>query len=74
MARDTTRNIETIKTGGTQVNEFEFHKHQGEMADKGSRTGRGAGTDVKPLTRAEQIAKVTEQAHQKVQRRKKKAR
>ena len=74
MARDTTRNIETFKTGGTQVNEFEFHKHQGEMTDKASRTGHGAETDAKPLTRAEQIAKVTEQAHQKVQRRKKKVR
>jgi hypothetical protein len=29
--KDQTRNIETFKVGATRVNEFDFHKHQGEM-------------------------------------------
>ena len=70
MSRDTTRNIETFKIGGTRVNDFEFHKHQGEMADKSSGAGREAKSDSKPQTRSERIAELTEQAHKKVQRRK----
>src|SRR6266536_1898589 len=32
IMRDQTRNIETFKVGAsTRVNEFDFHKHQGEM-------------------------------------------
>jgi hypothetical protein len=30
--KDQTRNIETFKVGaGAKMNEFDFHKHQGEM-------------------------------------------
>ena len=67
--RDQTRNIETFKVGATRVNEFDFHKHQGEMnehhADKGKRH------DGRARTRAEQVAELVQQAHKKVERRKK---
>ena len=72
MAKDQTRNIETFKIGGTRVNEFEFHKHQGEMAGHSQRRGRETSADDKPLTQAERIAQLTERAHRKAQRRKKK--
>ena len=63
-----TRNIETFKVGATKVNEFDFHKHQGEMHEHAA--------DEKPTpsatrTRAEQVAEITRQAHEKVLRRKK---
>jgi hypothetical protein len=73
MAKDQTRNIETFKIGGTRVNEFEFHKHQGEMAEHSTRRARGTSADDKPPTQAERIAQLTERAHRKVVRRKKKA-
>jgi hypothetical protein len=72
MSRDQTRNIETFKIGGTHMNEFEFHQHQGEMAERFGRQSRGADSERKPLTKAEQVQKLMEQAHKKAQRRKKK--
>lgn len=72
MAKDQTRNIETFRIGGTHVNEFEFHKHQAEMAENSAQRGHQKGAADKPLTMAERIAQVTERAHHKAQRRKKK--
>jgi hypothetical protein len=64
-----TRNIETFKVGSTRVNEFDFHKHQGEMQEhRGNQPEPGAGT---AQTKAERLAEVTKQAHAKVLRRKK---
>ena len=70
MARDQTRNIETFKIGGSHLNEFEFHQHQGEMAERFDKRRRTAGAD-KPLTKAERVAELMEQARQKVRKRKK---
>jgi hypothetical protein len=68
--RDQTRNIETFKVGASRLNEFAFHKHQGEMNEhQDASTPQGSG---QPLTRAEQVAEVMKQAHEKVRRRKKK--
>ena len=72
MAKDQTRNIETFKIGGTRVNEFEFHKHQGEMAEHSAKRARETGAGDKPMTPSERIAELTERAHRKAQRRKKK--
>jgi hypothetical protein len=67
--KDQTRNIETFKVGATRVNEFDFHKHQGEMherhADEPSTGPRQSET------KAERVARLTKAAHEKVMRRKK---
>ena len=67
--RDQTRNIETFKVGATKVNEFAFHKHQGEMHEHhADESGRVPG---KVETKAERLARLTKKAHEKVLRRKK---
>jgi len=67
--RDQTRNIETFKVGATRVNEFDFHKHQGEMHEHHEDEHERAS--AKPETTAERVARLTKQAHEKVLRRKK---
>jgi hypothetical protein len=74
MAKDQTRNIETFKIGATRVNEFDFHKRQGEIPGQFARHKRGPSAESSPLTAAERIAQLTERAHKKLQRRKKKVR
>jgi len=65
-----TRNIETFKVGpGTRVNEFDFHKHQGEMHEHPA-TEHEEGF-AKTETKAERVARLTKEAHEKVQKRKK---
>lgn len=64
-----TRNIETFKVGANRVNESDLHKHQGETQEHhGNQPLQGAG---KVQTKAEQVAEVMKQAHEKVLRRKK---
>jgi hypothetical protein len=68
--RDQTRNIETFKVGaGTRVNEFDFHKHQGEMHEH--HTNEHEQSFGKVETKAERIAQLIRQAHEKVMRRRK---
>jgi hypothetical protein len=68
--RGQTRNIETFKVGsGAKMNEFEFHKHQGEMHDQRDEREQGGN---KSETTAERVARLTREAHEKVLRRKKK--
>jgi hypothetical protein len=64
-----TRNIETFKVGSTRVNEFDFHKHQGEMQEHHDNNQEQIAG--KTQTKAEQVAEVMKQAHEKVLRRKK---
>lgn len=65
-----TRNIDTNKLGPKGVNEFEFHKHQGEMHEHhDNNQDQGA---AKVQTKAERVAEVTRLAHEKVLKRKKK--
>jgi hypothetical protein len=67
--RDQTRNIETFKVGSNKIDEFAFHKHQGEMHEQpGGERGQVVG---RARTRAEQVEEVVKQAHEKVKRRKK---
>jgi len=65
-----TRNIETFKVGaGARVNEFDFHKHQEEMHEHhGSEGGESL---ARTETKAERVARLTKQAHEKVLKRKK---
>ena len=68
--KDQTRNIETFKVGaGTRVNEFDFHKHQGEMQERHANEHEqvAGGTESK----AERVAETMKKAHEKVLRRKK---
>ena len=69
IMRDQTRNIETFKLGAARLNEFEFHKHQGEMSEHITSTEEQSRDGVK--TRKERVAQLTKQAHEKVLRRKK---
>ncbi len=67
--KDQTRNIETFRVGATRVNEFDFHKHQGEMHEHRDEAHARA-TPVSETT-AERVARLTKQAHEKVLKRKK---
>jgi hypothetical protein len=70
MGREQMRNLEISKIGASQVNEFEYQKHQGEMTEQehpGKQTGGG-----KRLTKAEQVAQVMAAAHKKVEKKRKK--
>jgi hypothetical protein len=66
--RDQTRNIETFKVGtGTRVNEFDFHKHQGEMHEH--HLDEHEQSPAKAETKAERVAEVMKKAHEKAMRR-----
>ena len=70
MGREQMRNLEISKIGATQVNEFEYQKHQGEMTEQ-EHPGQ-QGKDGKRLTQAERVAQITAAAHRKVEKRRKK--
>lgn len=68
--KDQTRSIETFKVGaGAKMNEFDFHKHQGEMHEH--RDAEIEQNLNQTETTAERVARLTKQAHEKVLRRKK---
>ncbi len=71
MGREGTRNIEIARVGATQVNEFEYHKNQGQITEQ-EHGGQQAKTG-KTLSRAEQVAAITAAAHRKVEQKRKKA-
>jgi hypothetical protein len=64
-----TRNIETFKVGTNRVNEFDFHKHQGEMHENHGDEHDQA--QAKSESTAERVARLTKEAHEKVVKRKK---
>ncbi len=66
--KDQTRNIETFKVGATRVNEFDFHKHQGEMHER--RANDHEHGTAATETKAERVAETMKKAHEKVLRRK----
>ncbi len=43
MGREQMRNLEISKIGATQVNEFEYQKHQGEMTEQEHPDEQGGG-------------------------------
>ncbi len=55
--------------GATRVNEFDFHKHQGEMHEHPA-DDHEHGTAATE-TKAERVAQIMKKAHEKVLRRKK---
>jgi hypothetical protein len=71
MGREQMRNLEVTKIGGaSQINEFEYQKHQGELTEQDHPHQQGEGG--KRLTQAERIAQVTAAAHRKVEKKRKK--
>ena len=71
MGREQMRNLETFKIGGTQVNEFEYQKNQGQLTEQHEQH-TGEPDSSKPLTQAERVKQVMADAHKKVEKRKKK--
>jgi len=70
MGREQMRNLEISKIGATQVNEFEYQKHQGEITEQEHPGQQGSGG--KRLTQAERVAQVMAAAHRKVEKKRKK--
>ena len=70
MGREQMRNLEISKIGASQVNEFEYQKHQGEISEQEHPGQQGSGG--KRLTQAERVAQVIAAAHKKVEKKRKK--
>ena len=70
MPRDPKRNLQRYQLQGGHLNEFEFQKRQNEIAEDAA-LRFGDETDRREPTLAKQIAEVTNQAHQKVEKRRK---
>jgi hypothetical protein len=70
MGREQMRNLEISKIGATQVNEFEYQKHQGEITEQEHPGQQGGGGER--LTQAERVAQITAAAHKKVEKKRKK--
>jgi len=68
--KDQTRNIETFKVGaGAKMNEFDFHKREGQMHEtRGQEIEQSLNRSE---TTAEKVARITQEAHEKVLRKKK---
>ena len=73
MAKGQMRNLETFKIGSGQVNEFEYQKNQGRLTEQLEHHPDEAGLDAKPLTRAERVKQIMAAAHEKVEKKRKKA-
>ena len=71
MGREQMRNLDTSRIGGTQVNEFEYQKNQGDLTEQLDQHPIG-GKEVKRLTQAERVKQIMAAAHKKVEKRKKK--
>lgn len=72
MSRDQMRNLEAFKIGGSQVNEFEYQKNQGQMTEQSGAHPDEALTGKQP-TRAERVKQIMAEAHKKVEKKRKKA-
>ncbi len=71
MGREQMRNLEVFKIGGTQVNEFEYQKKQGEMTEQLERHPDEIATASKRQTQAERVKQVMAEAHRKVEKKRK---
>jgi hypothetical protein len=70
MPKDPKRNIPNYQLQGGHLNEFEFQKSQGEMAEESELPFTGE-TDKGNLDQTKRIARVAAEAHRKVEKRKK---
>ena len=72
MGRREMRNLEIFRVGDSQVNEFEYQKHQGEMTEQLDQHPDEIARGPKPLTQAERVKQITAAAHKKVEKKRKK--
>ena len=72
MSREQMRNIEIFKVGGGCVDEFGLNRQQSKTEHLGRRSSE-VGPAQKPLTKAEQVAKLMKEAQRKAERRTRKA-
>lgn len=72
MGREQMRNLETLKIGGSQVNEFEYQKNQGDLTEQLEHHPDQAATGSKRLTQAERVKQIMAAAHKKVEKKRKK--
>ncbi|HEY3025569.1 MAG TPA: hypothetical protein VGJ55_05430 [Pyrinomonadaceae bacterium] len=70
MPKDPKRNIPNYQLQGGHLNEFEFQKSQGEMAEE-SELPFTDEADKANLDQVKRIARVAAEAHRKVEKRKK---
>ena len=71
MGREQMRNLEVFKIGGTQVNEFEYQKRQGEMTEQLDRHPDEQAASSKRPTQAERVKQIMAAAHEKVEKKRK---
>jgi len=71
MGREQMRNLEVFKIGGTQVNEFEYQKRQGEMTEQSEHHPDEIAKAPKRQTQAERVKQLMEEAHRKVEKKRK---
>jgi hypothetical protein len=72
MGRKEMRNLETYKIGDSQVNEFEYQKHQGEMTQQADQHPDELAKGPQRPTQAERVKQITAAAHEKVEKKRKK--
>lgn len=70
MPKDPKRNIQNYQLQGGNLNEFEFQKSQGEMAEE-SELPFAVETDNPNVSQAKRVAEVPAEAHRKVEKRRK---
>jgi len=63
--REQRRNLENVRVVPPRVSRFEFEKHHEEMAEQQKERS------FSPQSKAEKIARVMKEAHEKVERRRK---
>lgn len=68
MPKDPKRNIGSYQIEGGHLNEFEYARNQGEMAQAPEMPFKGE-TEEQQETQAEHVADVTAEAHKKVEKR-----
>ena len=72
MGREQMRNLETFKIGGSQVNEFEYQKHQGEITEQLDQHPDAIARGPRRPTQAERVKQIMAEAHKKVEKKRKK--
>ena len=72
MGREQMRNLETFKIGGSQVNEFEYQKHQGEMTEQLDQHPDSIIKGPRRPTQAERVKQIMAEARKKVEKKRKK--
>jgi hypothetical protein len=70
VPKDPKRNIQNYQLQGGNLNEFEFQKNQGEMAEE-SGLPFEVESDNSNVSQTKRVARVTAEAHRKVEKRKK---